>query len=87
MPLEEILNLIRAQPFVPFAVKLHNGDAYTVRHPELLLPGARSVIIGFNADPSAAFYEPGRTVTVSLMAVSQLEPLPSPAPTESNGQQ
>ncbi len=72
MPLEEILNLIRAQPFV---------------HPELLPPGARSVIIGFNADPSAAFYEPGRTVSVSLMAVSQLEPLPSPAPTESNGQQ
>lgn len=85
MPIEEVLNYLRARPFVPFRVCLLDGTVYEVHHPELLLPGARSLTIGLNADPTQPVYEPGRIVTVSLLAVSRLEPLPQAQPA-GNGQ-
>ncbi len=85
MPLEEILTLLRARPFVPFRVHLLDGTTYEVHHPELLMPGARSVIIGQNADPQLPYFEPGRHVVASLLAISRLEPLHEPA-AAGNGQ-
>jgi hypothetical protein len=75
MPLEEILTLLHTRPFVPFRVHLLDGVAYDVHHRALLMPGARSVIIGLNADPQLPYYEPGRHVIASLLAISRLEPL------------
>lgn len=85
MPLEEILALLRVRPFIPFRIYLLDGSTYVVRHPELCMPGARSVIIGQNKDPALPYYEPGRYVTASLLAISRLEPLPELA-TSGNGQ-
>ncbi len=46
---ESIRTLLRAQPFEPFEIRMSNGDAYIVRHPEnVLLTGSRIAV----ADPA-----------------------------------
>ena len=73
MPLEEILALLRRRPFVPFRLHLTDGSAYEVRHPEMLMPGARSLTIGIPADPSVPVY--ARTEVAALVHITRLEPL------------
>jgi hypothetical protein len=85
MPLEQILALLRARPFVPFRIHLLDGTAYEVRHPEWLLPGSRSVIIGQHTNPKLPYIEDGRHVSASLLSISRLEPLPENA-ASGNGQ-
>lgn len=85
MPIEELLRHIRRAPFEPFGVYVTDGAAYDVRHPELIMPGARSVEIGIAADPNQAFFD--RVVTVSLIHITRLEPLSGTIPTTTNGQQ
>ena len=75
MPLEEIVALLRAKPFVPFRVHLLDGASYDVRHPEWLVPMTRSVLIGQNPDPKVPYIESGNYVVSSLRSVSRLEPL------------
>jgi len=72
MPLEGILTLLRRRPFVPFRVFLTDGASYEVHHPELLMPGARSITIGIPADPTVPVY--ARTEIVALVHVVRLEP-------------
>jgi hypothetical protein len=84
MPLEDILALLRRRPFVPFLLHLTDGTSHEVRHPELLMPGARSLVLGIPADPAVAVY--ARTETIALVHVVRLQPLEQ-APTKSNGQQ
>ncbi len=76
MPLEDILTLLRRRPFVPFRVYLTDGASYEVRHPELLMPGARSITIGIPADPTVPVY--ARTEIVALIHVVRLEALDGP---------
>jgi hypothetical protein len=80
MPIEEILILIRARPFIPFRIHLLDGRTFDVLHPELVMPGARSILVGWSADPALPFFDPGRHEIVSLLAVSRLEPLPTLQP-------
>jgi hypothetical protein len=74
MPLEQLLEWVRRRPFVPFRVHMSDGGSYEVRHPDLIMPGARSVIIGI---PGIALpegvYE--HTVLVALIHITRLEPL------------
>lgn len=51
MPLEDILAFLRRRPFVPFRIHLTDGSAHEVRHPEMLMAGARSVAISVPTDP------------------------------------
>ena len=37
MNTETMLGLLRRQPFQPFEVRMSNGDAYQIRHPEMAL--------------------------------------------------
>ena len=47
---DSIRQLLRAQPFEPFEIRMSNGDTYPVRHPENVLPtGSRLVWV----DPAA----------------------------------
>jgi len=75
MSLEDLLRALRRCPFQPFRVSVTDGSSYEVRHPELCMAGARSVIIGF---PSSTYpdqvYE--RFVEIDLQQMTRLEPLP-----------
>jgi hypothetical protein len=73
MPLEQVLALLQARPFIPFRLHLLDGTSFEIRHPELLMAGARSLTIGVNANPALTYYE--RAATVALLHVSRLEPI------------
>ncbi len=46
---EELLTAIRERPFQPFRVALTDGRVFEVHHPEMVLSGRRSAIIGIPA--------------------------------------
>ena len=74
---ETMLNYVRATPFRPFRVVLNSGTRYEVRHPEMLMPGRRTVTIGLPDDPATPVYD--RQVIVSMLHVQRLEFLPNVA--------
>jgi hypothetical protein len=78
MRLEEIQDALRRQPFVPFRVFVSDGAACDVRHPELCVPGRRSLFIGMIAPGTT---EPvfDRFAIVDLAHVTRLEPLDAAA--------
>ena len=73
---EELLTALRQRPFHPFRINLTDGRALDVRHPEMVLPGRRSVVIGL---PAAGETEPlyDQRVTVDLLNIVSLGPLPT----------
>ena len=76
---EELREVLRTQPFQPFRLVMTDGEAYEIRHPDLLWVGRRSAMVGLTGQPGRTFYE--RAVQVDLMHVIRLEPLelnPSP---------
>jgi hypothetical protein len=70
----DIRVFLQRQPFQPFRITLTDGRTYEVRHPELVMVGRSSLVIGF---PAPGDVEPvyDRFVTVSLLNVMQMEPL------------
>jgi hypothetical protein len=81
---EELRAALRRQPFVPFRLTLTEGSSYEVRHPEMCMPGRRSVILGFPApgDPDLLY---DRSITVDLLHIVKLEPLEAAKPSGANG--
>jgi len=76
---EELREVLRTQPFQPFRLVMTDGKAYEIRHPDLMMVGRRSAIVGLTGQPGRTFYE--RTVQVDLLHVIRLEPLEaSPSP-------
>jgi hypothetical protein len=81
---EELLGLRRRRPFQPFRIHLSDGVTFDVRHPELVMPGLESFVLGFPAsEQNPAVY--GRYNIVSLLHVVRLEPLPAESPASGNG--
>jgi hypothetical protein len=68
---EDLLQFIRQRPFVPFRLITTDGTGYEIRHPEMLMPGRRLVIVGLPDDPAVPAF--ARTVVVSLSHVQRLE--------------
>jgi hypothetical protein len=82
MTQEELQEVARKQPFDPFRVVLTTGTTYDIRHPDLIMVGRRSAIIGVTGDPDATVYD--KAVRVDLLHVVAIEELPSPG-RSSNG--
>jgi hypothetical protein len=80
---DELPRVLRERPFHPFRISLTDGRTLDVRHPEMVLPGRRSAVIGL---PAPGETEPlyDQRITVDLLHIVSLEPLP--APTQPNGQ-
>ncbi len=74
MHLQEIRNILALRPFRPFRLFVSDGAVYDVRHPELCVPGTRSVFIGTPAvgQPDPVF---DRFVLVDWLHITRLEPL------------
>jgi hypothetical protein len=85
MTSEELHEFAQRRPFEPFRVILTTGEAHDVQHPDLIMVGRRSAIIGIARDPARSVY--ARTVKVDLLHVVGVEDLPSqPRPDGSNGE-
>jgi hypothetical protein len=80
---EELRQTLRQQPFVPFRLILTDGVGYDIRHPDLMMVGKHSAMVGFTSNPGQTFYE--RSVKVDLAHISRLEPLEAIPPSGSNG--
>jgi hypothetical protein len=78
MTQEELRAAVHKQPFEPFRVVLTTGTTYDIRHPDLIMVGQRSAIIGMTNNPEAAAYD--RTIKVDLLQVAGIEELPLSPP-------
>ncbi len=80
---EELLAALRTRPFEPFRISLPDGRTLDVSHPEMVLPGRRSAVIGLLAPgETEPLYD--RRLTVDLLHIVSLEPIHLPA--KPNGQ-
>jgi len=71
---DELREAARRQPFEPFRLILTTGATYEIRHPDLIMVGRRSAIIGVTKDPEGTAYD--RTIRVDLLHVVGIEDLP-----------
>jgi hypothetical protein len=81
---EEVRDALRRTPFSSFRLFVSDGSAYDVRHPELCVPGRRSLFIGFpGPEPAEPVFD--RYAIVDLAHVTRLEPLDATAGATSDG--
>jgi hypothetical protein len=80
---EELRDTLRRSPFEPFQLVMTDGTGYDIRHPDLMLVGHRSAMVGWTGDPAQTFYE--RSVKVELLHIIRLEPLEPAPPLSKNG--
>ena len=73
MPPADLLTYIRQRPFIPFRIHLTDGKTYDIAHPEMVMPGIVSAVIGVPVSPAEPLY--GRTETVALRHIVRLVPL------------
>ena len=78
---QQLLDQLRRRPFEPFRVVQTDGEAYAIRHPEMLMVGLSAAVIGLSSDPVQDLFE--RTVILDLRHIIRIEPLP--AATGKNG--
>ncbi|MGH7128883.1 MAG: hypothetical protein ACREIV_09955 [Planctomycetaceae bacterium] len=69
----EMRDTLRQQPFSPFRLIMTDGIGYDIRHPDLLMIGVSSAMVGLTARPDEPYYE--RTVKIDLAHIVHLEPL------------
>jgi hypothetical protein len=81
MSSEELQERARRQPFQPFRVILTTGATYDIRHPDLIMVGRRSAIIGVTKNPEATRYD--IATQVDLLHVVGVEELPTSTMTPS----
>ena len=79
MPSNDLLQALRRRPFVPFVMHVSDGTTYEVRHPELLMVGIASAIVG--VPPPGESQQPYEHYeTVDLRHIVRLVPVqPNPA--------
>lgn len=80
----DILKVLRAQPFRPFRLRLSNDLLHEIRHPDMAIVTPTAIYVGV---PAKAGTDEGAQdiVIVSMRHVLQIEPVPEPTPSGSNG--
>ena len=76
---DDLLAWLHAAPFRPFRIRLNSGQAYEIRHPEMLRVGRSSVNVYSFAGEPADPYE--RMEMASLLLIERIEPVESAART------
>jgi len=84
MRLDDIQRLLHERPFKPFRIHLSNGRTHDVHHPELAMAGRTTMLIGKSAPdlPPSAYDD---FAIVTLLHINDVEPLPGPNPSTTNG--
>jgi hypothetical protein len=72
MSASDFFTLTRARPFVPFRIVTSDGTTYEVRHPDMVMVGMSSVMVGYPSEQPPHAYS--RVDIVSMRHVVRLEP-------------
>src|SRR5205085_827138 len=75
MPTQDLLQALHKQPFEPFSIHVSDGTVYEVYHPELVMVGLGSAVVGVPA-PAQPFPVYQRYEAVALGHIVRLVPLP-----------
>ena len=80
MTQEELQEAVHRRPFLPFRVVLTTGETFDIRHPDLIMVGRASAILGITNDPTTTAFD--RTFRVDLLHIVGVQDLPvqSPSP-------
>ena len=68
---------ISDHPFIPVRIVTSSGQTFDIHHPDLVMIGRRSIIVGTAGARNPRQYE--RTTRIAVMHVTALEDLPAPA--------
>lgn len=79
---DELLQLIRAQPFLPLRIHTTTGQAYDIRHPDQIIVRRGRVDIGISETEEGGVAD--RVEYVSLLHIVRVEELTS-GPSVDNG--
>jgi len=82
MTRKDLLQRVRQRPFVPFRMVLTEGTTYEVRHPDFIMVGRDSVVVGLPGEQEQEFYE--TSVLIDLLHIVRLEPLEAGTPSGSS---
>ena len=82
---ESIKARIKAEPFVPLRLITSSGQAYDITHPDLVLIGKQRLVVGAgsNDNPGPGYFD--TTSIVSILHVTDIQELLTPAKSGSNG--
>ncbi len=83
---EEVIRLLRTQPFKPIRLRLSNGFTHDIRHSDMAIVTPSTVYVGIPHQGATAEVAED-IVIVSLMHVLQMEYLVSSTPTSVNQSQ
>jgi hypothetical protein len=75
---------LNEKPFRPLRIIASEGLSYDIFHPDLVWVGSRDLQIGFASPSRPTIYD--RTVRIAMVHVVGLEDIPTPEPTNKNGQ-
>jgi hypothetical protein len=81
----DILQRVKAAPFVPFRIHTTSNRMHEVRHPELVMVTPSFVLVGV---PRPNYAETGvidSFVQVALMHISEIEPVGDSSPPQTGG--
>jgi hypothetical protein len=70
---DDVLELVRRQPFTPFRIHVTGGDTYDIHHPDQLIVLRSRVVFPASGDSGI----PERLDHVALVHVVRLEELPA----------
>ena len=80
---DDIYQRIKGKPFVPVRIATSDGQSFDVFHPDLVIVGRRSVMVGTASTESPAHAD--LVTRLSIIHITSMEDLPVPAPPGSNG--
>ncbi len=82
---EELTQMLRRQPFVPFRIHVTTGQTYDIRHPELVWVRRQCADIALDPDPKTGVIDTAERV--SLLHIVRIEDLETSAKSsKGNGQ-
>lgn len=70
---QDLRSLLQTKPFYPFRLYMTEGSVYGILHPELLMVGQRTALIGQADDPNSVVFD--RHTLVSLLHIVRTERL------------
>jgi hypothetical protein len=74
---QDLQRRLRSKPFEPFRMFLTDGTTCDIRHPEVLLVGKRTAILGLTSDPQDTAFD--QAVDIDLFHIICVEPPPAAA--------
>jgi hypothetical protein len=69
----DLLLVNRRRPFVPYRLYVSDGSAYEVRHPDLLMVGVRTALLGLPAATTPELFE--QWVSIDLLHITRIDPI------------